>query len=139
MDINLDSFTKKKEEMEAELQKQGAAIFKKALKEVFEQHPNLVAIRWRQYTPYFNDGSECIFGIHGVYFKLADGKEEDGDYEDGFVSEYDESMTKPLKKTLNELEKAFGSLEDQLKAMFGDHKMVTATKDDIEVEDCDHD
>jgi hypothetical protein len=48
--------------------------------------PSIEAIRWRQYTPYFNDGEACIFGVADVYFRLAGGDPQDGDYEDGFLS-----------------------------------------------------
>lgn len=29
----------------------------------------VAAIRWRQYTPYFNDGDECKFGVEDVYIR----------------------------------------------------------------------
>lgn len=50
--------------------------------------PEFGAIRWRQYTPYFNDGDACVFGVHGVSAQLvgvtvpedeADDYSEEGD------------------------------------------------------------
>ncbi len=45
--------------------------------------PTVEAIRWTQYTPYFNDGDPCIFSAAGLYV-LPDGAKddtEDDDYE----------------------------------------------------------
>lgn len=30
----------------------------------FDQYPDLLAFRWRQYIPNFNDGDACLFGVH---------------------------------------------------------------------------
>lgn len=43
------------------------------------------AIRWTQYTPYFNDGEACEFSVHEPYIRFVDGDEEAGEREDGFV------------------------------------------------------
>lgn len=40
------------------------------------ENPAVQAIVWSQYTPYFNDGDTCKFGINEVYF-VIDGFEED--------------------------------------------------------------
>lgn len=48
----------------------------------------VVAVRWRQYTPYFNDGDPCTFSAYGFGVKLVGGAEEAGDYEDGFYNVY---------------------------------------------------
>ncbi|AXH67304.1 hypothetical protein SEA_WOFFORD_133 [Streptomyces phage Wofford] len=64
-------------------------------------HPNVVAVKWTQYTPGFNDGEPCTFDGHSPEVKLVgfpnpDGSVEleSGDYlddsEDGtWLSEYD--------------------------------------------------
>ena len=46
------------------------------------------AIRWRQYTPYFNDGDPCEFGVGETTFRFDDTAEDEGDYGDGFDSHY---------------------------------------------------
>jgi hypothetical protein len=54
--------------------------------------PGIEAIKWRQYTPYFNDGDACEFSIHGASVKLSETfgfSEDDGDYEDGFIGDYE--------------------------------------------------
>lgn len=47
--------------------------------------PEVVAVRWTQYTPYFNDGEACTFDVNDARTKLIDTDEEDGEYEDGFI------------------------------------------------------
>lgn len=45
--------------------------------------PEVEAVRWEQYTPYFNDGDVCVFNIHDAYIKFV-GVDEGGECEDGF-------------------------------------------------------
>ncbi|MFC9995776.1 hypothetical protein [Nocardia sp. NPDC127526] len=45
--------------------------------------PEVEAVRWTQYTPYFNDGDVCEFGTGEIYVKWV-GQDDGGDYEDGF-------------------------------------------------------
>lgn len=34
----------------------------------FEAHPEVGAVEWGQWAPYFNDGDPCVFGITGGCF-----------------------------------------------------------------------
>lgn len=43
--------------------------FNNITKFFFEETP-VQAVTWTQYTPYFNDGDECIFGVNDLYFIL---------------------------------------------------------------------
>lgn len=56
----------------AELNKQRREIlageFKKIFTLFFETFPQVKGITWTQYTPYFNDGEECIFRVGETYF-----------------------------------------------------------------------
>lgn len=47
--------------------------------------PEVESVRWEQYTPYFNDGDVCEFGIGDVYIKFI-GQDSGGDRDDGFSS-----------------------------------------------------
>lgn len=38
--------------------------------EFFRQYPQVYALTWTQYTPYFNDGEECTFRVHDLYYVL---------------------------------------------------------------------
>ncbi|MGC9439277.1 hypothetical protein [Streptomyces sp. WG5] len=51
--------------------------------------PTITRFGWTQYTPYFNDGDTCEFGVHGLWVRTTaepDGSvDEYGDeYEDGY-------------------------------------------------------
>jgi hypothetical protein len=63
--------------------------FEKLVKPVLEAG---VSIKWKQYTPFFNDGDVCEFSTGEVRFKPADGDDEAGDYEDGFLTLYDDEL-----------------------------------------------
>ena len=47
------------------------------------EFPEVEAVRWTQYSPYFNDGDVCEFGVNDPHIKFV-GQDEGGDYEDGF-------------------------------------------------------
>ena len=68
----LAAFEEKKQAMLKELQKEFPVMFT----EIFKQAPNLKSFGWRQYTPYFNDGDSCEFGVN-VDYPLINGEDED--------------------------------------------------------------
>lgn len=113
-------------------------ILQKAL-----ETPGLSAIRWRQYTPYFNDGDPCEFRTGDVTLRFEDSPEVAGDYEDGFEDSWSLRYNEDPRytDTLNELARAVGGREfyDVLIDAFGDHAEVTVTKDKIDVEYYEHD
>jgi hypothetical protein len=54
--------------------KQGEKFFKEAVKSLFKEFPKLKSFSWNEYTPHWNDGDECSFG---VYFEGLNVNEED--------------------------------------------------------------
>lgn len=57
-------------------------------------NPKIEKIYWTQYTPYFNDGDPCIFGVNEIKFKVtgAESDESDEDYDD---EDYEEIEDRP--------------------------------------------
>lgn len=47
-------------------------VLKSCFFKLFEKIPRLKGVRWAQYTPYFNDGDQCEFGIQGFEYFVAD-------------------------------------------------------------------
>jgi hypothetical protein len=47
---------------------------------LFDNHPIVEEIWWTQYTPYFNDGNACKFGVGEMYYRLT-GDDDACDYE----------------------------------------------------------
>jgi hypothetical protein len=48
--------------------------------------PGVEAVRWQQYTPYFNDGEPCEFNVYDFLVRIVGDADDSGDYEDGFRS-----------------------------------------------------
>ncbi len=54
------------------------------LREVFEAliaDERVIEFGWEQYTPYFNDGDVCEFGVHAPWIRTVDDAEEDDGYD----------------------------------------------------------
>lgn len=121
--------------------------------------PEVQAIRWTQYTPYFNDGDACEFSAHQPGFRIDGISEDAGDHEDGFINawdiewgnevgpkKYNEEVRYPqISADLTAAIKVFseavegGAHQVDLKKHFGDPAEVTATRAGFDVEYYDHD
>lgn len=122
-------------------QQEAQQFVKPCLQEFMKTYPNIKAIGWAQYTPYFNDGEECVFSLHGLHASVEDERDEDF-YGDGWVELYgdsEEGFGEVEWKALKDLEKTLGELEEELEAVFGDHVKVIVTKEGVEVEEYEHD
>lgn len=114
-------------------------------KAFFAAHPTITAVRWTQYTPYFNDGEPCEFSVHNPYACTKTGvawpqSNEDDEPEDEddelFQDEYglDDG---PTKAALVRLGCSFN--DEIFLAAFGDHAQVIATPSGFHVTQYDHD
>jgi hypothetical protein len=117
-------------------------ILQRAFAEYFDKHGAEVAsLRWSQYTPYFNDGEACVFGVNDIRIVLADTPEsdDDDDWEEGESIPWRESER--LLRHVDAL--AIGSFLDEnpeiAEASYGDHVEVVVTKNGVEVEEYCHD
>lgn len=140
MTPKIQEFIEKKQELEKQIAEHGRAALLEGFAALFAASPSIEAVRWRQYTPYFNDGEPCEFSVREPYYKLVGGSDEAGDYGDGF--EYAGYMDSPVRAAveLTKHVKLFTSeLEDVFHATFGDHAKVTVSRDlSVEVEQYDH-
>ena len=77
-----------------------------ALRAVVER-PEVAAVRWRQYTPYFNDGDPCVFGVGEIGVAFIDlpfsergcsYEEFGGEYDDGFFGTYSDEFNERVGK-----------------------------------------
>ena len=121
-------------------------FFIKGMNYIFENYPEVKIVSWTQYTPYFNDGEECVFRANTDYFEVngfSDYDDEgepglinviDYDYRNGKVYKYHkgEEIYNAIKNFLNQLDK------EDYKTMFGDHAKITVRKDEITVEEYEH-
>jgi hypothetical protein len=143
----LEAFKAKRAELVKELQTE----FPSLLLPLLSQSNKIESIGWRQYTPYFNDGDECVFGVYyddltinGIDEYDDDEKEIEfirkriwnGDswVENPNLDTHEYSLLKQIEEVLK------GVPDDFYKDLFGDHVTVTVYKDGrIETEKYDHD
>lgn len=124
--------------------------FKEYLKEFFDENTEIKTVKWAQYTPYFNDGDECVFRVNDVVFSNSDSEnvspwgdlneERDGEFAfQGIWGIPDELEHK--KDVLEKLNDTICSkeMEDIMRVMFGDHVEVTCTREGISVDEYEHD
>lgn len=132
-----------------EMQAKGQRALEPAFKEFLEENPDIAAIRWEQYTPYFNDGEECHFRLRQFCLEFTEDfrskhMSEDFDAEDAdeekwyegeawYVSKESEHGQAVLAK-FKEFEKQIRD-ESLFLAVFGDHVRVTATQKGLSIDD----
>ena len=85
-----------------QMQETSKELMKEAFREFFEKYQSVVDnVYWTQYTPHFNDGEACEFGVNDVFILLKD-DEEACDYEGSSIS--DKKDIANLKETIAEIE-----------------------------------
>ena len=131
----LSTLKEKIESLNNELRTQFKAALKQETDKIFNKYPDLEAITWTQYTPYFNDGEPCEFSAHLDY----PGAEFKGEsyYE---VEEVEEAYdgVKGIADEVTELTSSLYPFEDTLRRVLGEGK-VYLYRDRIDVEEYDHD
>jgi hypothetical protein len=167
LQTTFDQFIVDQVEMQLKFEEQARAMFKEITKEFFEKNPGITGVVWTQYTPYFNDGDTCVFRVGEPTFTNApidelssiSYGEYGGDTEGVWAAEsvgHVLTSTYEWYKETADLIKASGGvdaescnlfakavcsglMEDVMKAMFGDHIKVIATRDGFDVDGYDHD
>ena len=71
MTSRLEEFKQRKAKFEHEIAKEGKSMLKEVFDNVFSSCPKLVAIRWKQFTPNYQDGDPCYFSMHGFGYHIA--------------------------------------------------------------------
>lgn len=127
-------------QLKADYQARGKKVLNTLFAKTFEAHPEIVSIYWRQYTPYFNDGDSCVFGVNDISIVQAKhaGNDKD-DYEYGdYIYQLDEKSS--IYKDTKTLESFLMDNEDIAEKVFGDHVKITATPDgQFDIEEYEHD
>lgn len=128
-----------KAKLQAFAKEQGKEAIGAAFRQLFEKHADARAFGWQQYTPRFNDGDPCTFGIHGGWLIPSSAPDplEESAYEYEMWGDHPEGVTAECRADFKALWK---QLDRQiLEAVFGDGYEITITKDEVTIEDCDHD
>jgi hypothetical protein len=121
----LEELKQKHATLREEILNESKAFFKEASAGLFDKYPQMESFSWTQYTPYFNDGEECVFRVNN--YPDINGKDK-----------YDNEV-EPLKAAYEDVEKFIeGFDEPTMKEMFGDHCEITAKRDGVTVEEYSH-
>lgn len=165
---DVNSMQTEMQRIQAEFRSTLTEKFNELVKEFFVVAPNIKAVGWTQYTPYFNDGEECVFSVGDVWICTSDDANElsevsygyyDGDNEvtvmdaSAYLSThawyaeekavFNEGLTFEQIKEQMVAVKTIASIVDNntdlMKAMFGDHVKVIITTAGVEAEEFDHD
>lgn len=162
-----DDLQVRQAEMIKKFREEAAEIFKQSVRVLFNSSPDLQLITWTQYTPYFNDGEECVFSVNSPTFSNATGDdvhdieygEYDGDNPDVWaVEDVKHVLTSSyagyadLRRVLSQAQlnvkmmSKFAEIiqsswmEDCMKSSFGDHVKVSIDRAlNISIEEYDHD
>lgn len=148
--IELEIFNKKKLDLLEQLRTEFAPMFKP----LFEKSKIIDSVSWTQYTPYFNDGDSCEFGVYNDDLYINGEYSDDLDWFD-YRIKYHLKGDKAYKNLLienpninieecnivEEFKDILGSVPEEFyEDLFGDHVQVTINRDGtISVSEYDHD
>ena len=128
--------------------RKGKKAFTEYIKSLFDKYGAIEDLRWVQYTPWFNDGDTCEFGVEEACMKLVTGEvlgewyydSDDNEGEDN-ESEVKLSQTerKELEAVLEEFSDKINALGDTMEAVFGNHVKIYVTRDGVRIEGFEHD
>lgn len=129
----LDEYKNQLEIMRQQTRKAFEQFFVPAVQEMMVG--NFTAVHWEQYTPYFNDGDECVFGIN-MYNAFKVGEDVKTKWDEEYFDEYDLDSEHPhLTQAAKDISEFVQSSEEFLKMVYGDHVEITITADGLEVEE----
>ena len=125
----------KLDELKEKITKEYQSAFCEICKELFDNNPTIEAFRWNQYTPYFNDGESCEFGVNSPFIKIVglELSEDDDEYGDSFFCEY--FFDKKYRKEYKAVEELTKTFEGSFRDMFGDGVTVTVNREGVETEE----
>lgn len=134
----------KREELTSQVQ----AVLKEGLQQFMREQSEIKALVWVQYTPYFNDGEECTFAMHDIYYTVDPAVNLENIPRGAFYGDDDNWYPQYRKKTplsketadgFAALSKALHAAQDDLKLALGDHVQVIVTAEGIDVQEFEHD
>jgi len=134
LDNVIEIFNDEKGKLGKFLQEKLSTIFKDNF---FDKYPDLKTIAWAQYTPYFNDGDECKFGVNSdIYINGLDPDDDEMDYyseeEHGTRLENTKELSKFIEGFIYDIP------ETLLQDAFGEGLVIVYSDGRIVVEEYEH-
>lgn len=134
-----DAFKKSYTEAKQKMQDEAGAAFKELAADFFEKFPKVNSFAWTQYTPYWNDGEQCQFGVNNDSYSIflnGGNADYDEDYEEG--QELDDATDSKASEAVSKFLQQFD--DEILQDLYGDHCKVTVNRDGTaETEEYEHD
>lgn len=119
--------------------------------EIFKNIPQLKAISWIQYTPYFNDGDECRFSIREIiyynyipdrYFRYAEEFEDEEQAEGTWAyTDYElknTDLSEEVIAFLKKFDSTINTNSEFIKEIFGDHRKIIWTVEGVQTQEYDN-
>jgi hypothetical protein len=144
------------EKLNEEIKNRSQQVFANAISKYFTAFPIVEYITWTQYTPGFNDGEPCEFGVNGPYIRLkGDPFDDEDDYDEGTyipsewsrknypkdAAKFDEKYgthLNSIQKAKSVAESIIGCMDESvLNMMYGDGSKIKIYADRIDVTDYD--
>lgn len=134
-----------------ELRKIAEATLKDVLQGFLKDWPEIKSIMWVQYTPYFNDGEECVFSVNDPYYCTEKYEYFEYEPEEGFnASEWSKKYKAEQGKNLPVSNDCYDAcimltnlltndLCDEMRYVFEDHVSVVVNEDGVSIEEHEHD
>lgn len=147
----LSEFEKVRDQYQKLISEKGKQLLAVLVAQMFDACPNIEAVGWEQYTPYFNDGEECVFSVCDRYFSVkgtsCESSCEEDDFDESekpgidnfstdpksYFAEYERprwgSATDAQLIRVRDIDRKLSKLDDAIfKDTFGDHVSVRATR-----------
>lgn len=142
----MSELSKKYQEYQAKLteirdqsKKLANKVFRECSQDLFDKYPDLNRFGWVQYTPYFNDGDVCEFGVRAEDYYLTINNCDN--YDDSLLEETGFTNEETLQECIQDVSNLVYSFnEEDLEHLFGDHVRVIVNRNgQTEQEEYDHD
>lgn len=134
----LEELSQKMNAAKQAMHSDGQEAFMSAARGVFDKHPKLESVSWRQYTPYFNDGDACTFGVHAEYPDIVFAG-EDIEYSSWRCDEHYSPEVNAAMADMLPVLKFLSDNEELAELAFGDHVEVIVTRDMVSTQEYSHD
>jgi len=108
-----------------------AELFKLIDESVFKKFPDVESVGWTQYTPYFNDGEPCYFGVNSDPYSIYVNDEYGYDLDDEELAKHED-----VREYVSDI---IDKLSPRILETIYDEGLVIIKRDgSFEVEDYDH-
>lgn len=140
--MNIETVVTEYDDALSQLKKRVETVFHDNFMTFFSANPKVYGITWHQYTPHFNDGDPCYFGVDEMYvIDTEEGLEEakEGARPYDFVSSYEMSKKPDMQSVVDFLQALDKMPLEVMEGMFGDGVQVVAHRDGFTVFEINHD